>query len=219
MLNDRGGLPDLVIFVATLALLSIGIVMVFSASSVTAYHELGDPLLLSEAPIPLGDNRNCSNDYVYEHRLPCMGEACRPSYGSFTGSACPRSGARGLALSCQGLEDGWESSPFGCSLPNSQSCHWSCSWRRIFRLPQARTKSLRSGFLLPMMIIGACSVLVLKEPDLGTAIGIAGVGWFMLFAGGGSNMASLIATVAAAIPAVYLLQGRTCKAQETDFVS
>ncbi len=43
MLNDRGGLPDLVIFVATLALLSIGIVMVFSASSVTAYHELGDP--------------------------------------------------------------------------------------------------------------------------------------------------------------------------------
>ncbi len=55
-----------------------------------------------------------------------------------------------------------------------------------------------------MMIIGACSVLVLKEPDLGTAIGIAGVGWFMLFAGGGSNMASLIATVAAAIPAVYL---------------
>ena len=43
MTNDRGGLPDLVLFIATLALLSIGIVMVFSASSVTAYSELGDP--------------------------------------------------------------------------------------------------------------------------------------------------------------------------------
>jgi len=41
-MSEHKGLPDLVIFIITLALLSLGIVMVFSASSVTAYHELGD---------------------------------------------------------------------------------------------------------------------------------------------------------------------------------
>ena len=40
--RNKKGLPDIIIFVTTLALLGIGIIMVFSSSSVMAYHEVGD---------------------------------------------------------------------------------------------------------------------------------------------------------------------------------
>ncbi|HHY63307.1 MAG: putative lipid II flippase FtsW [Bacillota bacterium] len=202
MLNDRGGLPDLVIFVATLALLSIGIVMVFSASSVTAYHELGDPYYYLKrqslwAIIGIAAMIMCMNiDYHVWERL--AGLLMVLSLGALVLVLVP---GVGIVVSGSRRWLGVESirvqpSEFAkLSLVVFLASYLSAS--------QARTKSFFRGFLLPMMIIGACSVLVLKEPDLGTAIGIAGVGWFMLFAGG-SNMASLIATVAAAIPAVYL---------------
>ncbi|MGB4338624.1 MAG: stage V sporulation protein E, partial [Bacillota bacterium] len=41
-MKQRAGLPDIILFITVLALLSLGIVMVFSSSSVTAFQELGD---------------------------------------------------------------------------------------------------------------------------------------------------------------------------------
>ena len=39
----KGGKPDILIFAAVIALLSIGLVMVFSASSVMGIADYGDP--------------------------------------------------------------------------------------------------------------------------------------------------------------------------------
>jgi cell division protein FtsW len=202
MTNHRGGLPDLILFIATLALLSIGIVMVFSASSVTAYSELGDPYYYLKRQslwgiIGIIAMIICMNiDYHVWARfsgllmvlsLAALALVLVPGVGVFVGGSRRWLGVGPIRV---------QPSEFAkLSLVIFLASYLSSS--------QERTENLWRGFLLPMMIIGACSLLVLKEPDLGTTIGIAGVGWCMLFAGG-SNVPALLATMAAAGPIVYL---------------
>lgn len=51
-------------------------------------------------------------------------------------------------------------------------------------LNQRRMDSLRRGFLIPAGIIGITSLLILLEPDYGTAFIVASVGFILLFLGG-----------------------------------
>ena len=65
-------------------------------------------------------------------------------------------------------------------------------------------KTFFKGFLPVMIVLGVCAVLVLVQPDLGTTVSISLVVFLMLFVAG-TRMEYLISVVLAAIPALYVL--------------
>lgn len=65
-------------------------------------------------------------------------------------------------------------------------------------------KTFLKGFLPPIMALGVCAVLVLVQPDLGTTVAISFVVFLMLFVAG-TRLEYLISIVLAAIPALYVL--------------
>ncbi|MFA5411004.1 MAG: putative lipid II flippase FtsW [Candidatus Omnitrophota bacterium] len=65
-------------------------------------------------------------------------------------------------------------------------------------------RSLRKGFLPPMAVLGLTIVLILAQPDLGTALAIGLVVLIMLFVAG-VKLRYLLALVLASIPVLYIL--------------
>lgn len=70
-----------------------------------------------------------------------------------------------------------------------------------------KIKSLKEGFLPVMMVLGAVCLLILKQPDLGTAVLIGAVACIMLFVAG-ARIWHLGALVLMALPAMYFLISR-----------
>lgn len=68
----------------------------------------------------------------------------------------------------------------------------------------SQMKSFLKGFLPPLCILGACSVLILMQPDLGTTMSIAIVVFLMLYVSG-ARLSYLAGTVLAALPALWVL--------------
>ena len=58
------------------------------------------------------------------------------------------------------------------------------------------------GFVVPIILIGIVSLLILKEPDFGTSMFITTVS-FILIMGGGTRIIYVIFTIIASIPHVY----------------
>ncbi len=201
-MSERKGLPDLMIFIAVLALLSIGIVMVFSASSVMAYHELGDAYYYLKrqsmwAVIGLAALIVCMNiDYHVWAKL--AGPLMALSLVALVLVLVPGIGVL-IAGSRRWLGVGpvrVQPSEFAkLSMVIFLSAYLSGSPERV--------KSVVRGILLPLVLVGACMLLVLREPDLGTSIGMAGVAWLMLMTAG-ADLGWLFGAAAMAAPAVYL---------------
>jgi len=60
------------------------------------------------------------------------------------------------------------------------------------------------GFLPPVCVLGICSLLVLAQPDLGTTVALGAVVFIMLFVSG-TRVSYLVGIVLASLPALYLL--------------
>lgn len=60
------------------------------------------------------------------------------------------------------------------------------------------------GFLPPMCVLGICSLLILAQPDLGTTVALGGVVLIMLFVAG-VRPVYLLSLILASLPALYLL--------------
>lgn len=69
---------------------------------------------------------------------------------------------------------------------------------------KALMKTFWRGYVPPMAVIGGIAVLVLAEPDLGTAIAVVVIGLLMLFASG-VNVFHIAASVLVSLPALYVL--------------
>lgn len=65
-------------------------------------------------------------------------------------------------------------------------------------------KQFVKGFLPPVLVVGACALLILLQPDLGTTLSIGAVVFIMLFVAG-VRTSHLLSIVLASIPALYLL--------------
>ncbi len=72
---------------------------------------------------------------------------------------------------------------------------------------QNKIRDFREGFLPIILILGVMCLLILKEPDLGTSVFIAGVILLMMLVGG-ARLLHLGALILLALPAVYLLIAR-----------
>jgi len=173
-MSEHKGLPDLVIFIITLALLSLGIVMVFSASSVTAYHELGDAYYYLKrqslwAVIGLVALVICMNiDYHLWAKL--AGPLIVASLIALTVVLVP-----GIGITISGSRR-W----LGVGIARVQPSEFAKLSMVIFLAAYLsaspdRVKSVVRGIFVPLILVGVCALLVLREPDLGTSIGMAAV--------------------------------------------
>ena len=80
-----------------------------------------------------------------------------------------------------------------------------CIWLAAYaERNAARMRSFSAGFLLPLGVVGLTSLLVLLEPDFGTAIFIGAVGALLLLVCG-TRLLFLTLAAVAALPLVYRL--------------
>lgn len=194
-------MPDLFIFATTLALLVIGIVIVFSASYTTAIHQHGDAfhfikrqLLFATLGVAL---------MVFVMRL---------DYRMFRPLAVPGLLVALLLLALVlviGSEVGggrrWISLGGFNFQPSEVAKVALINFMAAFiALRRGGLRRFWKGFVAPMSIIGTVFVLILLEPDFGTAVALGATAAIMLFAGGAS-LWHLSSVAFAALPAMGVL--------------
>ena len=201
-MSQQKGLPDLIIFITTLALLSLGIVMVFSASSVTAYHELGDPYHYLKrqslwAVIGLAALALCMNvDYHVWAKF--AGPLMVLSVIALAVVLVP-----GVGINIAGSRRWLGVGPARVQPSEFAKLSVVIFLASYLSASPGRVKSVVRGVFFPLIIVGICALLVLREPDLGTSIGMAGVAWLMLMTAGASS-GWLFGLAALSAPAVYM---------------
>jgi cell division protein FtsW len=201
-MSEHKGLPDLMIFIITLALLSLGIVMVFSASSVTAYHEQGDAYYYLKrqslwAVIGLVALVICMNiDYRLWAKL--AGPLIVVSIIALTVVLVP-----GVGITISGSRRWLGVGPVRVQPSEFAKLSVVIFLAAYLSASPDRVKSVVRGIFVPLILVGICVLLVLREPDLGTSIGMAAVAWLMLLTAGGSPgwLGGLAAMTA---PVIYL---------------
>lgn len=193
--------PDLILFGATLALLVIGIVTVFSASYTTGLREVGDP-------------------YYYVKRqllwavlgVVAMVVMTRIDYRHLRRWALPGLVVAILLLGLVlviGSEAGggrrWiRFGPLGFQ-PSEFAKLALVNFLAAFIAAQGgKIRRFFSGFLFPMSVVGLIFLLVLAEKDFGTSVAIGLNAVVMLFSAG-ANMGHLALIGLAALPGLVLL--------------
>ena len=201
-MSEHKGLPDIMIFIITLALLSLGIVMVFSASSVTAYHELGDAYHYLKrqslwAAIGLVALVICMNiDYHLWLRL--AGPLIVVSIVALAVVLVP-----GIGITISGSRRWLGAGPVRVQPSEFAKLSVVIFLAAYLSTSPDRVKSVVRGIFVPLILVGMCAVLVLREPDLGTSIGMAATAWLMLLIAGGSP-GWLVGLAAMTAPVIYL---------------
>jgi cell division protein FtsW len=71
-------------------------------------------------------------------------------------------------------------------------------------IKQEKMASFTKGFVIPVVLIGLVSLLILKEPDLGTAIFVSLIS-FILMMVGGTRIVYVIFTLVATAPHIYAM--------------
>ncbi len=201
-MSEHKGLPDIMIFIITLALLSLGIVMVFSASSVTAYHELGDAYHYLKrqslwAAIGLVALVICMNiDYHLWLRL--AGPLIVVSIVALAVVLVP-----GIGITISGSRRWLGAGPVRVQPSEFAKLSVVILLAAYLSTSPDRVKSVVRGVFVPLILVGMCALLVLREPDLGTSIGMAATAWLMLLIAGGSP-GWLVGLAAMTAPVIYL---------------
>ena len=201
-MSEHKGLPDIMIFIITLALLSVGVVMVFSASSVTAYHELGDAYHYLKrqslwAAIGLVALVICMNiDYHLWLRL--AGPLIVVSIVALAVVLVP-----GIGITISGSRRWLGAGPVRVQPSEFAKLSVVIFLAAYLSTSPDRVKSVVRGVFVPLILVGMCALLVLREPDLGTSIGMAATAWLMLLIAGGSP-GWLVGLAAMTAPVIYL---------------
>ena len=197
----KGGKPDILIFAAAIALLSIGLVMVFSASSVMGIADYGDP-------------------YRYLQRqtvLAAVGLAAlfilmRIDYHIFKVLALP-----GLIVSFallvlvlfvgQGTSGATRWIRLGgFNLQPSEIAKFTMiNYAAVYiSTKRDRVRRFFTGLLPLLVILGVKFGLIMLEPDFGTAAALAFAALVVIFAGG-AHLGQLVLLGALAAPVVWQL--------------
>ncbi|MEA4882928.1 MAG: putative lipid II flippase FtsW [Clostridia bacterium] len=202
-MRDRRGLPDLVLLIVALALLGIGIVMVFSASSVTSFYEQGDPYhylkrqslwaVIGLAGLLLAMRINY---HVWEKTAGVLAVV---GVGSLALVLVP-----GIGKLVAGSRR-WLGFGFARFQPSEFAKLFLVMWLAAYLSgPQERVKDFLRGIIVPLSVVGVAALLVFAEPDLGTAITLVGVGGLTVMVAG-CNVGHLLGIGSLAVPVIYLL--------------
>ncbi len=194
-------MPDLLLFAAALLLVSLGLVMVYSASSVMALAETGDPLYYLKRQMigmTLGTIAMLvimQIDYRIYQRVAILGVAV--AYGLLAAvlvvGAEISGSRRWIDLGVFNLQ------------PSEVSKLALVNFIAAFAAsrPQAM-KSLWKGLLPPLVVTAGFFGLVLLEPDFGTGVSMVGTAMVMLFACG-ARISHLVILTLLSIPLLGVL--------------
>ncbi len=177
--------PDVAIFLVTLCLLSLGIVMVFSASSVSAYELYQDTYYflkkqLAWAAIGLGAMFVAMEiDYRVWRRLAWP--ALLASLVLLVAVLVP-----GVGVMIRGSRRWIDVGPLAFQ-PSEVAKIVMIFFMSSFLADRSdRIHRLAQGLLAPLLVLALVFGLVMLEPDLGTAATIAGISILLMFAAGAS---------------------------------
>ncbi|HEX6971320.1 MAG TPA: putative peptidoglycan glycosyltransferase FtsW, partial [Limnochordia bacterium] len=193
--------PDLVLFTATVALLAIGVVMVFSASYTRALTDYGDPYYFIKRQLlwaSLGVAAMIAVMHIDYHvykplTLPLLAVTLL-LLGVVLLAAPPIGGAR------RWLDLG------PLSVQPSEIAKLAVVNFLAAFISERRQEVRRfwSGVILPLAVVGVIFLLILIEPDFGTAVTILGCSALVLFAAG-ARIGHLAAIALSSLPALAAL--------------
>ncbi|GGI97168.1 stage V sporulation protein E [Alicyclobacillus cellulosilyticus] len=175
--------PDWVILWATLVLLSIGVVMVHSASSVLSQQKFGDAFYYAKRQVlwaALGVGLMWWMSRVDYHRLrawaPYLAGA---SFLLLTVVLVP-----GVGVNRNGSQAWLGVGPFGIQPSEFAKLALVVFLAHYLADAGERVQSLTRGFLPPLMMALTAVGLIMLEPDLGQSVVIVGATVILLFAAG-----------------------------------
>ena len=197
-------MPDFLLFASALLLLSLGLVMVYSASSVMAMAETGDPLhyvkrqLVGVIVGTVAMLFLMQIDYRIYQRLANVGVAL--AYLLL------------VVVLIQGAEIGGSRRWLNLGLVNLQPSELSKLALVNFIAAYAASrphdmKRFWRGLVPPLMVTAVFFALIMLEPDFGTAASITGTALIMLFACG-ARVLHLFGVGAAAVPLLGVMVWR-----------
>lgn len=184
--------PDMIMLTATLGLLTIGVVMVYSASAVLSYHDFGDGYyylkrqllfavlgLLAMAAIMNVEYRTW-NRFA---KLALLGGFAMLVLVLIPGIGSVRGGAR----SWIGI------SSFGIQPSEFMKICMILYLSKALSEEQSRITDFRKGLLPPLAVMGAAFGLIMLQPDLGTGSVLVGASLLIIYAAGAriSHLAGL----------------------------
>ncbi|MGE5586840.1 MAG: stage V sporulation protein E [Clostridia bacterium] len=192
--------PDVMIFLVTLALLSLGVVMVFSASSVSAYEIFRDTYYFIKRQLAwavVGLAAMCvAMEIDYRVWKKLAWPALLLSLVLLVAVLIP-----GVGVMIRGSRR-WLGVGSLTFQPSEVAKIVMVFFMASFLSDRsARIHRFVEGLLPPLVVLGVVFGLIMLEPDLGTAGTIVGITVLMLFAAGAS-MSHLAALGATGIPAL-----------------
>jgi cell division protein FtsW len=182
MVKSRA-VPDFWMIAATIGILAIGVVMVYSASAVAAFHDYGDPyyyvkrqavfalLGIAAMFVTMNIDYQAWRKWAVPALLICFGLliiVLVPGIGV----------VRGGARSWLGIGS------FGIQPSEFMKLAMILFLARYLSERLDRMHSFRQGLLPPLAILGIAFGLIMLQPDLGTAVVMFGASLLVIYAAG-----------------------------------
>ena len=175
--------PDAVLLVATAALVALGVIAVLNASYFYSQDRFGDPLFIFRKHVVAVALGVACMVVLSQLRLEVFESAARPLLVGglvlLVAVLVPDIGA-----SHKGAQRWLATAGFSCQPSELVKFILVVYLARWIARQRARIHTVRYGLLPPVLVVGACSVLILLEPDLGTAVLLWILLLAMLFVGG-----------------------------------
>jgi cell division protein FtsW len=204
--------PDVLIIASTLCLLAIGLVMVYSASAVNAFHDYGDSYYYLKRQLVfailglIGMYAMINIDYwVWKKHAPAILIVCFALLVAvlIPGIGVVRGGARSwLGIGSLGIQPS-EFMKLGMVL----------FLARLLADEKNRVTNFTRGLMPPLLLVGAAFGLIMLQPDLGTGAVLAGASLLVIFVAGarlshllGLALAGLIGLAGLILAAPYRMQ-------------
>jgi len=176
--------PDFMVFLTVLVLLSIGIVMVFSSSQYAAFYEhQGDSFYYLRRQFINALVGIFAMIFVMKVNYEKLKVLAKPAL-VFSFALLGLLLVGGIGIAHKGSVRWLGVGPFQFQ-PSELIKLTMVMYLAVFLSEkQHLIKSFRHGFLPPLLIMGAACALILLQPDLGTAVALAGTTYVMLWCAG-----------------------------------
>ncbi|MFC5703596.1 stage V sporulation protein E [Cohnella faecalis] len=182
-MNKTRTIPDIWMIAATLGILAIGVVMVYSASAVAAFHDYGDPyyyvkrqlIFAALGVVAMFVTMNVDYHMLRKWALPAL-LVC---FGLLLLVLVPGIGnVRGGARSWLGIGS------FGIQPSEFMKLAMILFLARLLSERQQLMPSFARGLLPPLGILGTAFGLIMLQPDLGTGAVMIGAALLVIYVAG-----------------------------------
>lgn len=207
----KKGPPDFILFLATLALLGVGLVMVFSSSSITADVEQHNTFYYFKKQLQWAFLGLLSMIIIMKLNYAKLKKLAVPAI--VVAVICLILIHTPLGIGAKGSTRWLGIGTYGFSPSELAKICMALFLAKILETKMDHIRSFKNGVLPILAVLALICGLVLAQPDLGTSFVIAGTGFFMLMVAGarwshlgGISLAGVSAVAAAIIAAPYRFQ-------------